>query len=88
MKFHHVGYLVADIEAALKEFLELGYEIVKETVYDPLRKINICFIRNEGLMLELIAPCEGCNLFTSLRKRIGNAPYHVCYVIHTNGGGV
>ena len=87
MKVHHVGYLVDDMNGALNEFSRLGYEIVQKTVYDPLRKINICFVENGGVMVELIEPCKDCRLFTSLQKRIGNAPYHLCYVINDRGGG-
>ena len=79
MKAHHVGYLVADMNNALKEFLNLGYEIEQEVMHDSLRNINICFVRNNGFLIELISPCEGCKSFAALSKRIGNAPYHICY---------
>ena len=79
MQVHHIGYLVADMDNALKEFLNLGYEIEQEVMHDHIRNINICFIRNNGFLVELISPCEGCKSFSALSKRIGNAPYHICY---------
>ena len=79
MKVHHVGYLVADIDSAVNEFIALGYEVRKAKLYDPSRHVYLCFMENNGVMIELVCPAEECRLFTSLRKRIGNAPYHICY---------
>ena len=79
MKVHHVGYLVADIDAAVTEFLSMGYEVRQEKLYDSSRKVYLCFMENSGVMIELVSPSEDCRLFTSLQKRIGNAPYHICY---------
>lgn len=87
MQAHHVGYLVADMNNALKEFLNLGYEIEQEIMHDSLRNINICFMRNNGFLIELISPCEGCKSFAGLSRRIGNAPYHICYITSINEGG-
>ena len=84
MKVHHIGYLVDDMKEAVKEFAKLGYSVQKPELYDPLRRINICFMENEGTCVELIEPAEGCKLFTKLHKRIGNAPYHIGYI--TYGG--
>ena len=79
MKVHHVGYLVADIDAAISEFVSMGYEVRQEKLYDPSRKVYLCFMENNGVMIELVCPSEECRLFTSLQRRIGNAPYHICY---------
>ena len=78
---HHVGYLVADINSAVQEFEALGYKVQQQIIYDPVRLINICFIENHGVLVELIAPVEQCQIFTKLRKKIGNAPYHICYLV-------
>ena len=82
MKVHHIGYLVDDMKKAVKEFAKLGYSVQKPELYDPLRRINICFVENGGTCVELIEPAEGCKLFTKLHKRIGNAPYHIGYIVH------
>ena len=80
MKVHHIGYLVGNMSDSLKEFRRLGYEIQQETIHDSLRNINICFVENGSTLVELIEPCEGCKLFSSLHKKIGNAPYHICCI--------
>lgn len=79
MKVHHLGYLVENMDNAIKEFQELGYSIQQEKLYDPLRRVFLCFLENNGLLVELVSPAEGCKLFSKLQKRIGNAPYHICY---------
>ena len=70
----------------MKEFSRLGYRVQMPELYDPLRRINLCFVENEGTCVELIEPAEGCKLFTKLHKRIGNAPYHIGYITDGRGG--
>ena len=84
MRVHHIGYLVRHMNEAIREFHALGYKGGDGgAVYDPLRHVNICFMENQGITVELVAPADGCELFTKLQKKIGNSPYHLCYV--TNG---
>lgn len=80
MKIHHIGYLVENIKCAVEVFLTLGYEIKQYTCYDSDRDIDVCFLENNGVVVELVAPRESSQNFKALRKRIGNAPYHICYV--------
>ena len=79
MRVHHIGYLVADIDEAISEFAALGWEIRQPKLYDSARKVYLCFLENSGVVIELVSPSEDCKLFTALQRRIGNAPYHVCY---------
>ena len=88
MKVHHIGYLVSDMKDALKEFRRLGYEVRQETMYDPLRNINICFVENGSTLVELIEPGKDCALFTKLHRKIGNAPYHIGYITDIGRGGL
>ncbi len=80
MEVHHVGYLVKHMDSAIISFTELGYRVIKETVYDNYRQIDICFLQNGGMVVELIAPRKENNHFKALAKKIGNAPYHICYI--------
>lgn len=79
MKVHHIGYLVEDMAAAEKDFLALGFAVEKGAVYDEYRQVDIAFLIKDGVRVELVAPRPDCKLFKSLKKRIGNAPYHICY---------
>ncbi len=81
MKVHHFGYLIKNMEQAINSFKELGYTAVSESVYDNNRKINICFLDNNGTMVELIEPVSEESTVSGLFKKIGVAPYHICYIV-------
>lgn len=80
MKVHHIGYLVKNMSEAVVDFQLLGYTVSSEAVCDNLRDIDICFMSNNETNIELIVPHQSCKNFSSLRKKIGNAPYHICYI--------
>ncbi len=80
MRIHHVGYLIQSMDEAINAFQLLGYEKHSDIVYDRDREIDICFMKNKEMLVELISPREKCRLFSALAKKIGNAPYHICYV--------
>lgn len=79
MRVHHIGYLVENMDAAIIQFEVLGYHVSQKPIYDSHRKIDICFMKNNETNVELVVPREDCKLFSTLKKRIGNAPYHICY---------
>lgn len=79
LKVHHIGYLVKKIASSIDSFEKLGYKIKQDTVYDDIRKINICFMEKDGYCIELVSPaCEDSVVF-GLMKRYKNSPYHICY---------
>lgn len=79
MTVHHIGYLVKDMDYSIKEFQKLGYELEGSVVQDKSRKISIQFMVCGMVRIELIVPDKDNDFLLSLRKRIGNAPYHICY---------
>lgn len=79
MTIHHVGYLVRSVERARKTFEGLGYAAEGETTRDESRKIDILFMINGTERVELVAPYAEDSAVGDLRKRIGSAPYHICY---------
>ena len=79
LKVHHIGYLVKKINEAIQSFKNLGYHIVQETVYDDIRKVNICFLEKDGYCIELISPVSEDSVVYGLLKRFKNSPYHICY---------
>ncbi|QHI72076.1 VOC family protein [Aminipila terrae] len=81
MKIHHVGYLVKDINKALKEFGKIGFILIQEICYDSFRDIEICFVENSGYILELVSPKSEESIAWNLLKKYGNAPYHICYIV-------
>lgn len=76
---HHIGYLVKKIETAITQFEKLGYQCTQETVYDPSRKIHICFMEKDGYLVELISPASPDSVVSGLMKKYKNSPYHLCY---------
>lgn len=76
---HHIGYLVKNIEKAKQTFLSLGYRIEQDTVYDEIRKVNICFLQKDGYRIELVSPAAEDSVVSGLIKKYKNSPYHICY---------
>lgn len=79
MKIHHVGYLVKDIGKSSDQFLNLGYVIEKDAVYDEYRDADISFLSGDGYRIELVSPHKTSDIYPLLKK-YGNSPYHICYV--------
>ena len=80
LKIHHIGYLVKDIKKALSSFQDLGFSIAQETVFDSIRKVNICFLEKDGYTIELVSPTDSTSVVTKLLKKYKNSPYHICYI--------
>ena len=79
LKVHHIGYLVKKIETAIRSFQNLGYEIIQDTIYDEIRKVNICFLQKDGYCIELVSPASGDSVVSGLIRKYRNSPYHICY---------
>lgn len=79
LKIHHIGYLVKKIDAAIRSFENLGYQVMQDTVYDDIRKVNICFMQKDGYCIELVSPASEDSVVSGLMKRYKNSPYHICY---------
>lgn len=81
MKIHHIGYLVKKIERSISEFEQIGYTLLDSICYDELRDINLCFMENNGYVIELVSPRSEASVAWNLLKKYGNAPYHICYMV-------
>lgn len=79
LKIHHIGYLVKKLDQAKQTFEALGYRIEQDTVYDDIRKVNICFLVKDGYRIELVSPVSPDSVVAGLIKKYKNAPYHICY---------
>ena len=84
MKLHHVGCLVKNMEKAVSLLTTEGpmnYSVISGPVFDPYRKINICFLENNGTLIELIESASPDSSVAGLLKKYGAAPYHICYEV-------
>ena len=76
---HHIGYLVKNIEKAVKSFKVLGYTSNSSQIYDPYRDIDICLLTGNATMIELVSPSSEKSIVYNLLKKYQNVPYHLCY---------
>ena len=79
MEFHHIGYMVADMDAARDEFTALGFRQDGAEVHDALREVRIAFMRMGGVLIELVCPASPGSPVAPLQKKLKNAPYHMCF---------
>lgn len=79
LNIHHIGYLVKKMEPAILTFKNLGYQVKQDTVYDDIRKVNICFLEKDGYCIELVSPVSEDSVVAGLLKKYKNCPYHICY---------
>lgn len=79
LKVHHIGYLVKKMDTAILSFKNLGYQVTQDTIYDDIRKVNICFLQKDGYRIELVSPVSEDSVVSGLLKRYKNSPYHICY---------
>jgi methylmalonyl-CoA/ethylmalonyl-CoA epimerase len=83
LTLHHIGQLVADIEAARGLQVDrFGYEVVTQVIHDPLQAARVLFLRlpGERAFLELIAP-DGPEspLQRALEQNV--TLHHLCYSV-------
>lgn len=79
LNIHHIGYLVKKMESAILAFKNLGYQVTQDTVYDDIRKVDICFLEKDGYRIELVSPVSEDSVVAGLLKKYKNCPYHICY---------
>lgn len=80
MRIHHIGYVVNDILKSIQEYEQLGFAKESEIVQDVARKVFICFMINGDYRVEFIAPCVSDSPVSNLLNKVGESPYHICYI--------
>ncbi len=81
MKTDHIGYLTTDISETAKAFEAFGYERQSVIDFDD-QKCSVCFlVKDNNVKIELVKPYEENKSLMRLMKKIGNAPYHICYEV-------
>jgi len=79
MEIHHIGYLVRNLEESARQFEILGWRQASERVHDERRRVQICFLKNNDTLIELVQPDKDCEIIGTALKRLRNTPYHICY---------
>jgi len=80
MKFHHIGYLVNNLNSAIKDFKKLNYKKKKSIITDNNLKVQIQFLVNGNNIIELVKPHKkNIGLLSLLKKK--NYAYHFAYKV-------
>jgi methylmalonyl-CoA/ethylmalonyl-CoA epimerase len=52
------------------------------TILDILQNVNVCFLQSAGApLLELVEPVDQNSPVSNILKKVGVAPYHLCYEV-------
>ena len=79
MKINHIGYAVANMHDSIQSFELLGFYVLKETINDLKRNIEITFMKSNDTVIELISPLNSNSPVSNILKKMGNTPYHLCF---------
>ncbi|MGM9689174.1 MAG: VOC family protein [Alloprevotella sp.] len=76
---HHVGYVVADMEASTRVFQQLGYKAGPVLREEPL-SVDLRYLKKAGeTLVELVLQHNPESPEQQLLAKNGPMPYHVCY---------
>jgi len=84
MRFHHIGYAVADIQQYLENFLQPLFSplSVTDPVSDPIQKVTVCFAEMPGgTVIELVEPLGDDSPVNSVIGSSRGGLYHLCYEV-------
>jgi len=85
MRLHHMGFVVADIAAAMPGFLRsLGATWDSQIFADPNQKVKVAFltIRPGDPQVELVEPDGSDSPVLRFLNEKGGGLHHACYEVH------
>lgn len=82
---HHVGFVVASVEAAAPDFARsVGAATMSEIFHDPLQRVDVIFLYPPGSpAIELISPpaAESSTSPVASFLERGGGLHHICYEV-------
>lgn len=84
MRFHHVGYAVADIDRYLREFFQplFNPSRVSPVYEDPIQRVRVLFVEvSPGTLIELVEPLDEASPVTRFIGDPRGGLYHLCYEV-------
>jgi len=84
MRFHHLGYAVANIEDYLSEFMTplLSPSRVTDPVVDQVQQVRVCFVEMQGgTVIELVEPLGETSPVANIIGSRRGGLYHLCYEV-------
>ena len=91
LRLHHVGFVVASIEASMPGFLRsLGATWNSEIFVDPIQKVKVVFLatRQEDTRIELVEPNADDAPVLKFLKQHGGGLHHLCYEVEDLEGAL
>jgi hypothetical protein len=86
LRLHHVGWAVADMNAATRAFQELGYvaEPTLPAAVDGGFGVKLSFLCRPGepVLVELVQPTRADSSVSAVLARGGAGPYHLGYCVN------
>lgn len=80
-KFHHIGIATPNIDKTSNIYIQAGYNKT-ETIVDSIQNVAICFLTKDNMpMIELLSPVNEDSPVNNFLKKVGVAPYHICYEV-------
>src|SRR5512140_7300 len=78
----HLGYVVPDMQRAVKRFEAEGAVVVIPPTDDPIQRVSCCLLRCDGAVdIELVAPLVPGDSPVEARLKRGGGLDHVCYLV-------
>lgn len=83
-RFHHVGFVVADIESGLKTFEKSLAAVWDGKIFeDPNQKVKVAFLATQsgGPLIELVQPATPDSPVRKFLEDRGGGLHHACYEV-------
>ena len=78
----HIGYVVADMNRAVRRFETEGSVVVISPTEDPIQRVACCLVRtDDAIDIELVAPLVPGDSPVEARLKRGGGLDHVCYFV-------
>lgn len=81
--FGHIGFVVPNMDKAMKRWIQSGAEIIIEPTFDPIQNVwcsfLVCF---SSLPIELVAPSDSGNSPLVSRLKKGGGLDHICLFVN------
>ncbi|HEY7209586.1 MAG TPA: VOC family protein [Bryobacteraceae bacterium] len=84
MRLHHVGYVVADMESAIRGFQHsLGMAWDGQIHHDPMQRVRVTFLATgpNCAQIELIEPAGEKSPVAQFLNTRGGGQHHLCYEV-------
>ena len=81
MRFHHVGVITRELDAAIRLYETFGYALTRR-VNDHVQLAEIVLLeRDDGPMVELVSPSDRRSPAMQWIKKLEAGAYHTCYEV-------